>query len=149
MPNGKSLMTPTKKSANLTTVTATPSRAWGREGEPLSGLRTFYVASICRGGPTLGETIVIMSAPTTGCLGFPRTHLGPRLWQAPRKQKPVYDSEPLFSLSSPGALHLMSFLTHLGWCLLTFQHLNVLLRDILQSTTITHRNCSQRSSSEQ
>jgi len=61
MPNGKSLMTPTKKSANLTTVTATLSRAWGREGEPLSGLRTFYVASICRGGPTLGETIVIMS----------------------------------------------------------------------------------------
>lgn len=61
MPNGKSLMTPTKKSANLTTVTATLSRAWGREGEPLSGLRTFYVAGICRGGPTLGETIVIMS----------------------------------------------------------------------------------------
>ena len=61
MPNGKSLMTPTKKSPNLTTVTATPSRAWGREGEPPSGLRTFYVASICRGGATLGEMIIVMS----------------------------------------------------------------------------------------
>lgn len=61
MPNGKSLMTPTKKSPNLTTVTATPSRAWGREGETPSGLRTFYVASICRGGATLGETIIVMS----------------------------------------------------------------------------------------
>lgn len=39
------------------------------------------------------------------------------------------------------------FLTQLRWCFLNV--LNVLLRDILQSTTITHRNCSQRSSSEQ
>lgn len=62
MPNGDYLRTKKKKqTCNLTTVPAIPSRGRSREGEPLFGLRTFYVASIGRRGSTLGETVIIMS----------------------------------------------------------------------------------------
>lgn len=55
----------------------------------------------------LGGAQYLYIIPDHGVPGVSKDSLGPPLWQAP-EQKPAYDSEPLFSLSSPGALHLIS-----------------------------------------
>ena len=77
------------------------------------------------------------------------------IWDQPSGKLPGNRSQPMTQSLCPAYLLLGPFIWYpipyparlvFANC---FSKLNVLLRGILQSTTMMHRNCSQRSSSEQ